>query len=644
MNSIPLFRRRIFAPDVAATAAGFERRDSRTLQKFAERLLSGMFLAWSAYYLATALCAIANFAWRQPMSDQWRMYRTLLTTPFPQNFLQLENGHRPIVPNIFRLAEVHWLHADQLLQAGAGIGCAVLSAALIARVAWRERALPLAARSAGVMLAVLGFFWLANSRILMHGNEALHAYLLVLSVVTAALCTYRAKESGSIRGIVLASAACTVAMFCFGPGVAGFPEVVGLGVALRLPWRWQLVPLGTLALCLALYLVVLPGDSGVCGMLALRPLDSLMAMARWLSSPWAHAWLGFAPPALQADLQGAVDESMVGRVLTGSARALAGTGIAWPSLSAAIGAAGAIAFLFRVAVLYLRRERVVPVQALAIATGLFALLSACVFGMTRLAYLDANPAQVYADRYLIWSCLFWMALATLALVDAARRRSAALAAALLVLALLPIVLLPTHEAWTGWAAAAFRNAQRIAAAARSGFYDPAVFPDGDDASRDDVTVTLALMKQRRLAMFAEPAWQRLGTRWPGIVGTDDAYRVDVRWLPPASDPKTGRTAGRIEGAIASGIARAQRSGVLAVIDERGVVAGFGEYSFIGTASKPFLLHLPRKRGFDAYVADFDPKATYSLVLLDVARDRATRLATLPPFASPPQSASAAYGE
>src|SRR5262249_20118578 len=56
----------------------------------------------------TTFSGIVNFGWRQPMFDQWREYETFLDLPFPQNVIQLNNGHRPMLPNLVRIAEIEW--------------------------------------------------------------------------------------------------------------------------------------------------------------------------------------------------------------------------------------------------------------------------------------------------------------------------------------------------------------------------------------------------------------------------------------------------------------------------------------------------------------------------------------------------------
>lgn len=83
-------------------------------------------VAAAAAYFISGLCAIANFAWRQPLLDQFRLYETYLTLPFRQNIVQRENGHRPIVPSLVRVAEIHWLHTDQSLQIVLGAAFAAI--------------------------------------------------------------------------------------------------------------------------------------------------------------------------------------------------------------------------------------------------------------------------------------------------------------------------------------------------------------------------------------------------------------------------------------------------------------------------------------------------------------------------------------
>ncbi len=605
-------------------------RAARIVALAASRMLALCFLAWAAFYLLTTLCAIANFGWRQPMFDQWRMYNTFLTLPFPSNALQLENGHRPIIPNLIRLAEIHWFGANQLLQISIGTCCALLTAGVTALVIWRNRELSVVVRAAGVLIAVLGVFWLANARMLLHGHESLHAYLVTLMVVSAGLCTWQAHHNNSSLWLWLGSAACVVATFSFGPGIATFATVIALILLLRMPIRWLLIPAGILAACLVLYVFVLPGTHGVRNMLHLQPLANVQTAAQWLSSPWAHAWLGLSNSPLEAWLPTSVQGTALGRLLLASANDLEGaTGMAWQSLTVVLGVAGIVVFLARVAVLYLRRAPLTQVQVLAIGLCLFALATAAIIGIGRLDYLQAHPSQIYATRYLLWPCLFWTGLVLLLLIDVSRSKNRfVIALGSIFMLALPMILLPTQHAWAGWSAAVHRQSQQAAASARSGVFDAGMFPDDPDASRTDVLQALALMKEDRLAMFADPSWRLLGTYWKGVLRRNDDYEVSAHLLDSFRDTQSGLIAGHFEGAVSYGIAALRRQGHLVVLDGDNAIVGLAEFSFIAPDADSLRVDMPRKRGFDGYIRNYDSAKTYRLALLDTTNGSATVLAML----------------
>lgn len=605
------------------------RRDGRL--RSMQLLLSAAILLIAAYFLLTALCAIANFAWRQPMFDQFRLYGTYLSLPFPDNALQLENGHRPVLPAFVRIAEIVWFNANQRLQILVGTLCALATVALIAASGWRERRYPLPVRAGFVLVAVVGIFWLANARMLMHGNELVHTYLLTTCVTVAALCVWRSATA--LRAwpwIAAATMACAAATFCFGPGVSSFVAVFLLMLVLRLSYRLMIVPAAGMAACLALYLLVLPGDDAVRDMIAFRPLDSAMVSARWLASPWINAWLGMADPPLHAWVAESAARSWSGRLLGGSAAAVAAIpGADWRvSLSAAIGTAGIAAFLWIFGGFLLQRRTPSRIEVLACVLGLFALATAAIIGLGRLGYLDENPDQIFADRYLVWPCIFWLSLGLLALARAGVSRWWPAAVASLVV--MTAGLLVTHRLYSGWSAAVYRGAQSLAAAARSEIVDPSVLPNSADASAETVVQTLRLLRERKLAMFAA-YWLPIGSDWQGaLLDTDDStIAIGLLEVRTGNDAATGASFLRFSGNVDSGIGRiADRGGPLAVLDAQNRVRGYAEFSFIRPGANSFRLSLPKKRGFDGYIAGYEGGADYQLVQLDPVAGTAWRLARL----------------
>ncbi len=591
-------------------------------------VLGTLILLAALFYLFTALCAIKNFAWRQPMFDQWRMYQSLLTVPFPQNILVSENGHHPIIPNAIRYAEARWFSANQLLQISIGISCAFLCVCIVSYTGWRERRFGFAGRAAVALLAVLGIFWLANARILMHGNEALHAYLLVLSVIVAAVCTHRAAQGNANRWLVAASAACAVAMFCFGPGVASFPAVIVLGLLLRIPLRHLLIPAGALVVLLAIYLFALPGDDGVRGMLSLQPWESAKIAMTWISSPWATEWLGWADPPLAPQMIADFNEKGRWLWMTASANALVNaTGLPWQTLSMLIGFIGTLYFIAHTLYVFTTKRALTRLQSLATMLCLFGLSTSAVISIGRFDYFHQFPGQVFADRYLIWPCLFWCGLALMLLSDVyiarARWPRAMFLCALLAL---PLCLFPMHEHTTGWASVVYNQGQSLAASARSGVIDTALA----DATTDGVDVYkrgVAIIKEHRLAMFADPSWKMMGQVWSNPIQSSPDIGVDAYWMETfQSDAKPVR---HVRGVVRRGISKLQ-GGNIALLDASNRIVGFGEISSVGKGRSALLMSTPRKRGFDGYVVDADPSARYRVVWLRPDRNEALFLADLPP--------------
>lgn len=613
----------------AAAIARLPRSVSARAKTAAEWLLTTWFVAWAFVFAATTLCTLVNYALRQPSWDQYREYSKYLSQPFLASVLMLENGHHPVFPALIANIEVLCCGANQHLQLAIGALCAAGVCATIALSAWRQPGLPRHLRAAGVLLAILGVSWLGNARMLVQGVGQLQVYLVMASVLLATLSMWQAARTHAWRWIVACATACCIAMFTFGAGAAGFPAMLVLGVALRVDWRKLLSLAGAALLAVTIYVFVLPGHDGVKNSLALRPLDSLVVAAQWLSSPWANAFLGLADPPLQPWLSEGMTDA-VDRGLLHAANALDSL-LPWHATATLIGFLGMLAFVARFAIRHTRRAEMSRNACIANGLCLFALMVAAVIAIGRLGYFESNLNQVFAERYLAWPCLFWMGLALLLLGDLWRMSSRVpVTVALLLLALVPVALLPTHRQWAGWAASVYQMAQQSAAAARSDVIDDTMFPDGHDASRDEVLRALALLKQERLAMFADPGWALMGTQWPVAPG-DGKFAASARVTGRLQDSQSGLAAARVEGVVSHGIAAIAQSGALAILDADDRVAGLAEFSFI-YSPEPVLLRLdvPRKRGFDAYIRDFHADRQYRLVLLQAAAHRAVLLQTLDP--------------
>ena len=598
-------------------------------------LLTSWFVGWSIFFAWTSICAIINFSLRQPFSDEFVNYQTFLNLPFPANVLQPGNGHRPIFPNLIIEAENRWFAADHSLQFVFGLFCAVLTALAVALCAWRERQLTPAARAACIMLGTLGVLGLVNGRMLFHSYESLHVYLLTLSVALAGIATFEAWRRQQWRWLLAACTACTVAMFCFGSGVASFPAVIVLAFALRLPARWYAIPAAVLAFCLFLYLIALPGDQSVRNVLTFRPLDSLLVAADWISSPWVRLWLGHAPPGLDDSFTNAMPYAPFGKQVVTSATWLQGaSGLSWRMLSRLVGFAGIGLFLLLLGrFTFVREAKPTRLQALALMFGLFALATATVISLGRLDYFVQYPEQVWADRYVVWPNLFWCGLAILLIVEAQRLRWRTLTlAGSAFLILLPLVALPTQHTYAGWASIVYRHSQQAAAIVRSGLFEIGLFPDGADASAGDVQRSLALFKQRHLAMFADPAFEKIDSVWSGPVEHFERLKGEAH-VYNTLDDSTGMHAAHFEGRIDTGAAEIQRDGQLAVLDESNRIVGLAEFSYILRESA-LLFDTPSKTGFDGYIRNYRSDGRYRLVVLSHSQRNAAVLGDIAPVSLP----------
>ena len=117
-------------------------------------------------------------------------------------------------------------------------------------------------------------------------------------------------------------------------------------------------------------------------------------------------------------------------------------------------------------------------------------------------------------------------------------------------------------------------------------------------------------------MFAEPGSDLLGKRYSGHLRDSQRVLAHPTGLEVLRDLRDDRPIARFDGWISSGIKEAQKGGFLAVLDIDNHIVGFAEYSFIRPGSQALRFDVPRKRGFDGYIRDYDPMARYRVVVID----------------------------
>jgi putative flippase GtrA len=540
-----------------------------------ERFGVAALLGGAALFVTTGLLTLYQLGFRRPLWDQFRSYQLLLETAFPGNVLQAENGHRPIVPNLLKLLDLYADGAHQGVLVFCGGLFALLAFGLCASTLWRERALPPLWRAAGVLGAALALFWLANARMLLHGNESVAVYWVLAWLACGLIALARsARTPGAIR---LAALSLVLGCFGFGNGPVIGCTLLLLAALLRRPWRQIAVLAASFIVVLLFYTVLLPGQGTARSALALHPAENAVVSMRWLSGAWVQAWLGL-PEHPSGFMRASMQHHDVGSWLIASADWLA-RGIGDPlqaqlQFAFWLGAAGAALLVAMSGWTWWRPLEAGPTRVLGLGLAWFALGTAVLVGMSRSDYFVQLPRQVFAERYLPWSCVYWLGL-LLAMASSLPRRLAAASApaGAVAVAVLAFALWPSHRIWVGWAAIVDRHSRVFALALAQDQNLPAVETALAIPAEADTLRTVALLRRAGSDLYdrdCPPPTDPAGAVPPLV----------VKWTDPADGLSTAALR-RLQGSW-SGPAGGAR---LWVRDAAGVCVGRGEvthYEDLGT--------------------------------------------------------------
>jgi hypothetical protein len=486
-------------------------------------------LLWGLASITTLWGAVAvwHYGWRDLYADQWRLYETLIRLPFPENVLRLENGHRPVLPSLLRLAELEYAGGSQTWQLGVGLLFALAAVLGIWWLLLRESRLTPASRALAALVAALGVFWLGNARMLMHPNEAVSTYpIIAIAVLVAGLLARQLRRSDggldplATVGIGLGG---LLATFTFGPGI-GILAAAGIvllaararPLVVAMPWLMMLA-------VLAVYLL-LPGADGVRGMSTLRPLDNLLVAWQWLGAPALHLLRPLLDPGAAHWYAGELFDPQAAQIAAALAprhgpfdRAL------WPAL---LGAAGSLYIGWQTLRTWLARRQLNDVEVLGLLIAWFGLGTAAIVAVTRLGYFDLHPGQIYAGRYLPWSSLFWAGVG-LTVVGRARRLRPAATLVILLVVLLALGLNGTQSTWS-------KHVQQIARTSNVALA-AGVFPQGltlGESVEAEILAGLAAVTRAGIGIHGHPAARAVGSTLdplPPLLG----QAVGTHWTPLA---------------------------------------------------------------------------------------------------------------
>ncbi len=446
-------------------------------------------------------------------ADTWRFTGHFLSTAWPGKVLDADNGHREILPNLLRVVELHWLDGNQWLQIAVGATLACATIAVLANAIWRETA-PALAKSAALLLAVIGIFWLGNMRSLAHGNESVHAYLVMLCLVSGSWILSAAASDRSLRSLATVVVLGLMATFSFGSGIACFVAFLAVLLLRRAPWK-SVALIFASALAAALLHLAL-GNSGVGASLHFAPAEQVVSGLRWLAAPFIYAGWPLLDPKVAAaipvefvrtpfQLIARVYESAFGSVMLAR----------WPHIL--LGIAGCLWLLVASHACYRRPQRL-RVEQVGLAMAWFAVTVGALVAASRAGYFIQHPSQVVAPRYLPWSSLFWagLALATVIRSEARQVHRGAVASLLIAALLVPSQLWMARLAYHTQT-----TAELTALGVAVGVIDPAM--EWGESVPAEIQATRPLLQQAQTSVFAWKETRAMGTlvtSVPAIAVTD----------------------------------------------------------------------------------------------------------------------------
>lgn len=469
-----------------------------------QRLVFWVLIGVAGVYALQSYSALYNTGFNAPFLDQYVFYQPYLEKPFPQNVVQSENGHRPIFPALVRVAEITYFHGDQSLQRL--VGAVLVSAAwlgLLLMCLFRQ-GYGLLRQGTIILSVTLAILWMGNVRMLVHGNEQLHVYGVISGLIMALGLMYRMREQPTVAGFSEMVAAAFFATFSFGNGLVVFPTLMVMALLLRWPWRWQLSLTGATCFAVLLYTRWLP-SSEVNPLPALGSIPTGMALTMsWLNSGVHAAWLSLAQwDVSRIDYLGQM--SMQTGWLGHAAKLLVGENVATDRTLQLTFWLGLICTVLVVAVfLYHARHGVQSrLQFVALSLLVFSAGTASLIVLFRVDYFQiAGSSQLFADRYVPWSCLWWLGLGLypLSLMSRTGGKWRDLSAGTLIL-FIAWALSLSHITNLTWATIVRQHLVEHALAIANGFEDPVELAQLSTGSLEQTQRTLALLKQHNLGQF-----------------------------------------------------------------------------------------------------------------------------------------------
>jgi hypothetical protein len=224
-------------------------------------IIAGITVAWSllVYFL---------FHYNIFYHDEWLFYNHRLVPLVEHQAWALiwaaRNGHRIVFPALIQAGNLAWFNANLSNLIILNVAAQIASAWVLSRVALKE----LGDQFSGWLLTALilaVLLWLGNQYAINWGF-GLTFTLGVLGAVTGCYCVFRSVSAATTRGhwfwLAAGMAGALLASLSWGSGVAVWPVLVLMSLALRLPRSATFTLMLSGAAIIVAYMVPAPGDTG----------------------------------------------------------------------------------------------------------------------------------------------------------------------------------------------------------------------------------------------------------------------------------------------------------------------------------------------------------------------------------------------
>jgi hypothetical protein len=254
----------------------------------------------------------------------------------------------------------------------------------------------------------LAFWWLGNARMLVHANEILH----IAGVISGLALALRGvtREHFDTRAWWLMLGGASVATFSFGNGLVVFPCLIVLAIMQRRSLRAIGLLVAATALMAIIYKFLLPDRDGALVISVENVFIAAKLVLAWLNSAVFTGYLNFFSWDA-AKLDWIAELTANGEWAARSLSAMVPDQDPYRFVRYVLGSIGLlmVATALLLFVRHLRRGFASHAQIYAIALMLFSLGTAFLIVLFRIdKFINQDPGQLFADRYVIWSCLWWL--------------------------------------------------------------------------------------------------------------------------------------------------------------------------------------------------------------------------------------------